>query len=282
MAMYPVTLSSIEQVASLYNNIKPVNSAKHRGKDTRPIASRARSWERVGKVSDNHYYLALYDEWYGTIHRPIEWIDDTCIIRNGRGESAHTSHYSFLSRFLPAGMDFFIRSGKQFIRVGGTDFYLPKVHNDEHLAFKLDNDKLKWVMQHTPYQIPRVRVDKVEKAKYKEGIKEFVEWAWTMLPLLNGQYKASYQESRDRCRQIGMSRTGVDGNKFMEVLCDKGNEHRLSIVCEYMSHIENTTRSEWDSSLRAWKTPTLFDDPKKFRSSMNSFINKFGMFTRVV
>ena len=179
-------------------------------------------------------------------------------------------------------MDFFIRSGKQFIRVGGTDFYLPKVHNDEHLAFKLDNDKLKWVMQHTPYQIPRVRVDKVEKARYKEGIKEFVEWAWTMLPLLNGQYKASYQESRDRCRQIGMSRTGVDGNKFMEVLCDKGNEHRLSIVCEYMSHIENNTRSEWDSSLRAWKTPTLFDDPKKFRSSMNSFINKFGMFTRVV
>lgn len=283
MAMYHVTLSNIEEVARHYDSIKPINSAKHRGKDTRPIADRVRNWETVVKYSDDHYGLCLADTWSRTTYKPIQWVGDTCVIRNGIGDSAHTSHYSFLERFLPRGMSLIIRSGKQFIRVGDKDFYLPKIYNNEYLAFKLD-DNNEWVMQHAPYVLPRVRVDKEKKAEYKKEIAEFTEWAWTILPLLDGQYTASYTESRDRCRHIGISAYVDDGgaDTFMKVLGDPNNEHRLSIVCEYMCQVEKNTKATWDRAQNMWVYPKLFTDPKKFRSSMNSFINKFGMFTQIV
>ena len=289
MAMYRVQLSSIKEVARHYDSIKPINSAKHRGKDTRPIADRARNWETVVKYSDDHYALRLMDGWNGATYKPIEWVGDTCVIRNGTGDSAHNSHYSFLERFLPRGMSLIIRSGKQFIRVGkansfsDTDFYLPKVHNNEFLTFKL-GDYNEWVMQHAPYVVPRVRVDKEKKAKYKKEIAEFTEWAWTILPLLDGQYTASYTESRDRCRQAGITCYWAEGNsdKFLKVLSDPNNEHRLSIVCEYMCQVEKSTKATWDRAQNMWVYPKLFTDPKKFRSSMNLFINKFGMFTQIV
>ena len=137
----------------------------------------------------------------------------TIKVRNGTGQGAHNGRYSFLDRHLPNGMRFIIRNGKHFISLGyGTtykEYYLAKsktaakcaVPKSEHknrwnsyltarddgvaLTFRVDDDKISFVGGGKGLPVaPKVRVDKKAKAKMKDAIAEFREWAFTMYPLL--------------------------------------------------------------------------------------------------
>lgn len=137
----------------------------------------------------------------------------TIKVRNGTGQGAHNGRYSFLDRHLPNGMRFIIRNGKHFISLGyGTtykEYYLAKsktaakcaLPQSEHrnrwnsyltsrddgvaLTFRVDDDKISFVDGGKGLPVaPKVRVDKKAKAKMKDAIAEFREWAFTMYPLL--------------------------------------------------------------------------------------------------
>jgi hypothetical protein len=153
---------------------------------------------------------------------PIVWRrhkdgSDTITIRNGSGQGAHNRRYSFLDRHLPHGMQFIIRSGKHFIKVGDTEYYLAKSNTvakcilpenmvdqngnpyrrtkyNKHLTsrddgvaltFRITNGVMSFENGGKPLPVPpKVRVDKEAKAKMKGAIAEFREWAFTMYPLL--------------------------------------------------------------------------------------------------
>jgi hypothetical protein len=131
----------------------------------------------------------------------------TIKVRNGTGQYAHNSRYSFLDRHLPHGMRFIIRNGKHFIKVGDTEYYLAKSKTvsksamPEHknrwtrrlttrddgvaLTFRVHHHDISFVDGGKPLPVPpKVRVDKVAKAKMKDAIAEFRAWAFTMYPLL--------------------------------------------------------------------------------------------------
>ena len=152
--------STFAEVETLYKNVKPMAGRMNKGKNIRPLASRKRSWEQVVKISNNCYVLEnrygwdnlerLYKEKkYSLVTAPIVWRKhrdgtETVTVSNGVGPYAHTSHYSFLERFLPIGLRLRIANGKQFINMASTknhepphdltpvseEYYLAKRHID--------------------------------------------------------------------------------------------------------------------------------------------------------
>ena len=147
MAMTYENLETFTQVATRYHNTKPMRG-KHAGKDVRPVADRARCWERIKKISDDCYLLMFHgyaDDVFpyywnraGSVTQeeqialaPICWRkrkdgSETVTVRNGVGQQAHQGHYSFLDRMIPRGMAFSIYGGKQFITADSGKHYLPK------------------------------------------------------------------------------------------------------------------------------------------------------------
>ena len=148
MVMTYEALSTFDEVAERYHNTKPMRG-KNIGRNIRPIADRARDHERIKKISNNCYLLmngGYYDDVFGYYYRsksdptqaemvalaPICWKrhkdgTETIKIRNGIGDRAHMSHYSFFDRMLPRTMSLCIENGKQYISAdAGGAFYLPK------------------------------------------------------------------------------------------------------------------------------------------------------------
>ncbi len=235
MALYRqnIKLSTFDKVAAAYDAIKPLRGklAPH---NVRPLGDRARKQERIKKINNNCYLLMdgyysgddVFPAWYsgGNTGKPTEaeminlapivWRrhrdgTTTIKVRNGTGQGAHNSRYSFLDRHLPNGMRFIIRNGKHFIKVGDTEYYLAKsktaakcaLPQSEHrnrwnsyltsrddgvaLTFRVDDDKITFVDGGKKLPVPpKVRVDKKAKAKMKDAIAEFREWAFAMYPLL--------------------------------------------------------------------------------------------------
>ena len=235
MALYwqNIKLSTFDKVAAAYDAIKPLRGklAPH---NVRPLGDRARKQERIKKINDNCYLLMdgyysgddVFPAWYsgGNTGKPTEaeminlapivWRrhrdgTTTIKVRNGTGQGAHNSRYSFLDRHLPNGMRFIIRNGKHFIGTVGAEYYLAKsktaakcaLPQSEHrnrwnsyltsrddgvaLTFRVDDDKITFVDGGKKVPVPpKVRVDKKAKAKMKDAIAEFREWAFTMYPLL--------------------------------------------------------------------------------------------------
>ena len=230
-------LMSFDKVAATYDAIKPLRG-KLSDANVRPLGDRARKWERIKKINNNCYVLTdgyhtgddVFKSW-GYNHKtgkpteaeminlaPIVWRrhrdgTTTIKVRNGTGQGAHNSRYSFLDRHLPNGMRFIIRNGKHFISLGhGTtykEYYLAKSNTlaawalpedaqrnqwtkdftsrDDGVAltFRVDDDKISFVDGGKGLPVPpKVRVDKKAKAKMKDAIAEFREWAFTMYPLL--------------------------------------------------------------------------------------------------
>ena len=77
MAMTYENLGTFAQVAERYHNTKPMRG-KNAGKDVRPVADRARDWERIKKISDNCYLLMCGGygddvfQWYYTKVNPTQ------------------------------------------------------------------------------------------------------------------------------------------------------------------------------------------------------------------
>ena len=324
MAMYNYNLYSFKQVEHMFDNTKPL-----RGSTITPLGDRARKWENIHKVSADCYVLLdnwsdpqhKGSNWYHTVEQLIElaavkWTrnpdgSETIRIRNASGDYAHNSRYSFLQRALPHKLHFLIDSGKQYIRHDGKRHYLPKcrtitskmlsIYGKGESFFCTEYDNLHveftkvvggdWVLTSEPHKVPvtRVRVNKEEKKPYKEAIDTYLEWVWTMAPLLTtgepesrslGTFGSisrahgfSYEKmraTRAECRDQMISHTA-----FRSALADETDEARTSMAICFMSDLSNLIMREvnWGET-----PPPLTANPKKFRAKFNSWINTYAGF----
>ena len=230
--------NNFEQVAQHYNVTKPI-AGKFKHLNIIPVGDRKRKWERIEKISDDCY--ALYDaqlgdpichneDWKPSYFKgltpeislalaPIVWTrvkgGYTIRIRNGSGDYAHVSRYSFLNRAMPRGLEFVqTGQGRQYVKCDGVDYFLPKSKyecdyqvarsgdeynqwegvKDDHHYLTFYHDDLGDSASHStgwkPYtntfvfQHPKSRIDKEEKAKHKENTDKFWDWICAVAPLM--------------------------------------------------------------------------------------------------
>jgi len=235
--------ATFAEVEHKYNTTQPIRGKmrEHNGSGICPIGDRRRKHERIVKITDSCYILSDGNAWgdptfphwlcaYSGLNSyssedeflylaPIVWRkhrngSESVKIRNGSGRGMHNARYSFLDRYLPRGLQFRIRSGKQFVMDStNTDYYLAKgttvnaayfeylnntenamnrFHND--LTDKKDNVAITVVRQpHGTWEFdgggkpapkpPRIVVDKRAKDKMKPSIDTFREWCFTMYNL---------------------------------------------------------------------------------------------------
>jgi hypothetical protein len=140
---YRNTNQSVEdfaQMAENYNTTKPVVSKNHTREDNiRPVGRRSRKHEHMIKVSAYKYMIydgycagdPKFKSWGNKVPpteketlalAPIVWTlspkgdIETIRIRNGSGNYAHCSRYTFLENTLPLGLRFFVDNGKQYTK----------------------------------------------------------------------------------------------------------------------------------------------------------------------
>jgi hypothetical protein len=228
-------INSFADIEKRYNETKPI-AGKNAHLNIIPVDDRKRKWEHIEKISDDCY--AIYDgelgdplpSRWGSIAgnkcltpevslalAPILWtrVKDgyTIRIRNGVGDYAHVSRYSFLNRAMPLGLRFVqTGNGRQYITCGGVDYYLPKSsyhpnsreYSDERMwtTAKDDHHYLTFFHEHPiknntgrtygwvphtntfTFQHPKSRVDKEEKAKHKANTDKFWDWICAVAPLM--------------------------------------------------------------------------------------------------
>tara|TARA_R110000744_G_scaffold28173_3_gene68179 strand:+ start:878 stop:1750 length:873 start_codon:yes stop_codon:yes gene_type:complete len=287
MAKYPVRLTTFDEVVAHYESIVPI-----RGTDIRPIGCRGRKFEEIRKQDDNHYALGR-NGWRG-FTAYIVWRryphGANVTLLNGIGEEAHTSIYAFHDYFMPLGMSLHIRGGKQFVH---TDWnadnrgdYLPKGEDGltigrKELTYERSTLGVKqvWALVSPSHSLPRKVVDKERKAKYKDGIAEFTQWAWAMAPVIGADNVGTWREAKIRSREAYMH-AHSQGRQFMHLLTDPTDEDRMKILLQLMYEMREAA-VYWDDNKMAHVTPSLFDDLPKFKRKVNAFVNKYGCFTSV-
>jgi hypothetical protein len=247
---YSPRLSSFAEVEATYNDVKPMVSKNHtKEQNLRPIGDRARKWERVIKVNDKKYILNngevdMISFWGGYHHNqakrkptmeevealaPIVWtIDDEgnefIKIRNGSGESAHMSRYTFLEHNLPKQMAFIVDNGKQYIAIGdkfgGSQHFLPKSdyfwgnknskEDGKQLHFVRMAGTTKWLPEGNTFQFtsPKKRIDKARKVKLKGAIDSMWDYIGAMWQLIN--FNDSYDYNRHTQLQDEMYKAFAD------------------------------------------------------------------------
>jgi hypothetical protein len=282
MAIYNYGLDSFTHVEHLYNNTKPI-----RDTNIVPIGDRRRKWECIIKVSPHQYVLSDYgiQTNYAAATPAVVWTrnadgTDTVQFRNERGDGAHNGRYSFLDRCMPLGMDFIIDSGKQYVRYEGNRYYLPK-SADKPVVFTTSKQNTvaghrhngAWTLTSDPHPVPviRVRVNKEAKAPYKKAIDEYLHWAWTMTPILEGTMD---WESN---REATWGANTVKGNTFRDMLMDDQHEQRTTMVHAFLCEVADSMGNRYWSGFSD-KNVSLTSDPKKFRTKFNAWINYMGMF----
>lgn len=228
---------SFRVVADEYHYTKPVNEREYErndpqkkiygtSRDIRPLDLRIRKWERIAKLSNTCYALmcgltlgdTAYPSWrYRSVknaspdvvasYAPIAWHrigdDDVVSVSNAAYKGA-TGHHKFLSIWLPRGITFVNKNGKQFLRVQQPDtvatysLRLADANADRvkpnsfNLQFKAEGDGV-----FTPYKLPdvatktlRKRVDTQLKRRFKQRLEEFNQWVMTMGPLFPMDWKS--------------------------------------------------------------------------------------------
>ena len=236
-------LNSFDDVKKRYEGTKPIASKVNPvSDDIRPIFDRKRKYERIMKFSETCYALldgdgyadSVTNSWVGEDKRqkcrdnvsetltfaPVVWTRhdgyDTIRIRNGSGDYAHTSRYSFIARCLPRTMRMTIGQGRQYIwnknvndekyllpksdfytyRNGVCDEYPEKGHR--YLTFEIVHGENVFSIIDGEFVVnpKRTAVNKELKAKYKKGIDSMWEYVCTVAPLFNNIFgrNVSYQE----------------------------------------------------------------------------------------
>jgi len=296
MAMYNYRLDSFTHVEHLYNNTKPI-----RGTDIVPLGDRRRKREHIVKVSPTHYALCdwladpkySHTNWYKSQEQIIAeaavvWTrnadgTDTVQFRNEAEDWAHNSRYSFLDRCMPINMDFIVEGGKQYIRHEGNRYYLPK-HKDKVVAFTAGRTKSShpefthnapWVLTSDPHPIPvtRIRVNKEAKAPYKESIDEYLHWAWTMTPILEGTM------NWDTNREAIHAASHMGGGTFRDMLVEEQHEQRTTMVHAFLCELAKGMGNRYWGHTNPTTNVSLTSDPKKFRTKFNAWVNHMGAFT---
>ena len=238
---YRCTTNQIEdfaQMAEWYNTTKPVISKNHTREDNiRPVGRRSRKYEHMIKVSARQYMIydgytvgdPKFNRWGNKVPptpeetlalAPILWTlspkgdIETIRIRNGSGDYAHCSRYTFLENTLPLGLQFIVQSGKQYIHtkdrtklhtelcVIPRQYLLPKSDyrpdyngdtkrskdDKKYLTFarKVGDDRFNWKVIGDTWDIrgARKQVNKKAKAEIKPYADAFYDWVTTMYRLI--------------------------------------------------------------------------------------------------
>jgi len=288
MAMYYYGLDSFTHVEHLYNNTKPI-----RGTSIVPLGDRRRKWECIIKLSPHQYVLSDRGEHEQSHTAAVVWVrnadgTDTVQFRNETGDYAHNGRYTFLGRCMPMGTRFIVDNGKQYIlcRPDSNRYFLPK---DERKPVVFTAGRTNssvaghrhyapWTLSSDEHPIPvtRVRVNKEAKAPYKKAIDEYLHWAWTMTPILEGTM--NYESNREARMAAG----SMGGGTFRDMLVEEQHEQRTTMVhaflCELADSMGNNYRY-WISPFNINSNVSLTSDPKKFRAKFNAWVNHKGAFT---
>jgi len=324
MAMSYERISSFAEVEAIYNNTKPMRG-RNKGKDVRPIADRSRDHERVKKISSNCYLLmngGYYDDvfkWYfyhGSGRNapnptqaemvalaPICWKrhkdgTETITIRNGIGNGAHVSHYSFLERMLPRTMRFIIQNGKQYVSANSGQHYLPKCMYVPRHVYEVDAIRSRWnswmrvtddgssltffrdgdrftlaSSERDAPKPPRILVNKKQKAKYKDAMTGYLEWISAMAPMLqvdDWQYRSGMaRQIREFHNESGYYHK-IPPKLMRDIVMKQNHPLRLAMAVDFVSNY-GTIR---DIQSQA--------DVKQVRTEFNRWINKHCGFTKTV
>ena len=284
MAMFNYRIDSFTHVEHLYNTTKPI-----RGSNIVPLGDRKRKWECIVKESPTCYMLLDYG---ATGSAPstaaVVWIrnadnTDTVEFRNETGDYAHTCRYSFLQRCMPMNMDFIVDGGKQYIRYADNRYYLPK-DTDKPVVFTAGRTNSSiagfrhsapWTLTSEPHPLPvtRVRVNKEAKASYKKAIDEYLHWAWTMTPMLEGTM--NWDTNRDALRAADH----IGGGTFRDMLVEEQHEQRTTMVHAFLCQLAQGMGNRYWGHTNPTTNVSLTSDPKKFRAKFNAWVNRMGTFT---
>ena len=229
----------------------------------------------------------------------------TIKVRNGTGQGAHNGRYSFLDRHLPNSMRFIIRNGKHFVSLYGAEYYLAKskttakcaLPKSEHknrwnsyltarddgvaLTFRVDDDKISFVDGGKPLPVPpKVRVDKEAKAKMKDAIAEFREWAFTMYPLLPVKDREYRERMRNEVHEVLDIRGWpwnmldlFDAKVAKQIIRDPDHTLRVHFMYSLMGQTDYHLSNTYDSDAA---------HAKAVKAQFNSRINKACGFNKKV
>jgi hypothetical protein len=337
MALTFTSFETFAEVADMYERITPMRGDKNIGKDIRPIGDRNRKYERIVKISNSCY--ALSDGWhygddYGSYwlynntdyrptlkdmerYAPIVWRkkrDGTELVtfRNAHGEGAHNLRYAFLYRHTPRGIDFKVNNGRQFLAVGGKDYYLAKghtvprviydkvkqdaavhaknVHTQKRAAWNMvhdDNTSItftkaqgdwQWVSGGRDLVMLKHRVNKDLKAKLKPHIDAFRDWAFTITPML------PTHDYRYRNDMINESRDWVRDNK-KPVNMQWGSYALVSSVArEVVTDEDHPMRLHLAVTMQVYinNLSVTAEDDSQLKAQFNRWANKqFGLIKTV-
>jgi len=292
MAVYNFNLHNFAYVEHTYNNTNPI-----RGTNIVPMGDRRRKWECIIKVSPHCYMLSDCGEHADITNAAVVWTrnadsTDTVEYRNKGGDYAHTGRYWFLSRCMTTNMLFIVDGGKQYIRYDDKRYFLPKDPN-KSVGFTASRTEeynasqptyrytgvQEWTFTSEPHPLPvtRVRVNKERKAPYKESIDEYLHWAWTMAPILEGTM--DWKSNSNALAQSGHMR----GSPFLELLNDTQHENRTVMLHAFLTRLaESTGNRYWrdiaGNTFDGGLNVSLTSDPKKFRTKFNAWVNDMGEF----
>ena len=316
-------INSFAEVEERYNTTKPIISKIHtREQDIRPYGSRSRKWERIEKVNANCYiiwsgddgdpYQQLYWHWSGSLNptpkqqmelAPIVWKRkgnmESIRIRNGSGNYAHCSRYTFLENTLPHDMGFFVDNGKQYVSLLNpaprVSYLLPKsmyvpFGNRRRGHGLVETDDKKYLTferkigepNTTPWQVvgatweyigAKTKVDKQGKADIKPHTDKFYEWIVTMyrmLPITDWDYR---QKMRDELQDwVYNHKTIQPYQAYMEIMRDEEHPMRLHLAVDWLSN-SNLTTYDWQTSDHTF-TEVNSNVAKQVRANWNRYINK--------
>jgi hypothetical protein len=252
-------LSSFDEVAKAYNEIKPIRGARA-SEDLRPLTERRYWWNRVIKISDTKYVLGDGNcEWYGSWGdgireqvAPIVWErkedGDYITVRNHMNGGTAVSRFDFLKSFLPQGMFFHYPQGggKHFVLHGGAEHYLPKFKadidwtaktfamvQDNKLVFKAEGEgKFTRVNNLQPMQTRRI--DKEVDKYFKPKMKEMWDWMCMVLPVMGdglGDAKNAYAEALTEGKgSYWYWERQVDKNLIREILDNPEHDKRMALA----------------------------------------------------
>ena len=316
-------INSFAEVEERYNTTKPVISKNHtKEQDIRPYGARSRKWERIEKVNANYYiiwngddgdpYQHLYWSWSGGLNptpkqqmelAPIVWkrkgYMESIRIRNGSGNYAHCSRYTFLENTLPHDMGFFVDNGKQYVSLLNpaprVSYLLPKsmyvpFGNRRRGHGLVETDDKKYLTferkigepNTTPWQVvgatweyigAKTKVDKQGKADIKPHTDKFYEWIVTMyrmLPITDWDYR---QKMRDELQDwVYNHKTIQPYQAYMEIMRDEEHPMRLHLAVDWLSN-SNLTTYDWQTSDHTF-TEVNSNVAKQVRANWNRYINK--------
>ena len=240
---------------------------------------------------------------------------ETVTIRNGSGTNNHNARYSFLKRYLPRALTFTNKNGKHFVynRDDGSMYYLAKsrtitatrkqshqgtrnrwlkaqrfISHDDGAALtferRVDTGIVMFAFVGGGLDMPkppRTVVKKSEKAKHKQAIADFWEFACAMGPMLPiDSYQYRYDLRKELIEHTPKSNNNTTTfynvqafdlpHKFvLEVLNDANHPMRLNLLAEFVKA----------SDIQYVNTDA---DAKRVREQYNRWINKVCGFTKQI